>query len=79
MRLQTVLNELIHNVAHDADFLRETLASTIAVDDFTGKLFKIFETVLAEGISQVSYTLKVRFKIAAIILKHLSLSMILCL
>lgn len=54
MRLQTVLNELIHNVAHDADFLRETLASTIAVDDFTAKLFKIFETVLAEGISQVN-------------------------
>lgn len=53
IRLQTVLNTLIHNVSHDTDFLRETLASTIAVDDFTGKLFKIYETVLNEGISQV--------------------------
>jgi glutathione synthase len=43
----------MHKVAHDFDFLRETLASTIAVDDFTAKLFKIFETVQAEGVSQV--------------------------
>lgn len=53
LRLQIVLNELIHNVAHDTDFLRETLASTIVVDEFTGKLFEIYETVLAEGVSQV--------------------------
>lgn len=51
--LQTVLNELIHNVAHDADFLRETLASTIKVDDFTAALFRIYETMLAEGAAQV--------------------------
>lgn len=43
----------MHNVAHDTDFLKETLASTIAVDEFTAKLYKIFETVFAEGISQV--------------------------
>lgn len=53
INLQTVLNELIHNVAHDTEFLRETLASTIVVDDFTASLFKIYETVLAEGITQV--------------------------
>jgi glutathione synthase len=47
----------MHHVAHDSDFLRETLASTIAVDDFTAKLFKIFETVQAEGVTQVSVAL----------------------
>jgi Eukaryotic glutathione synthase, ATP binding domain len=49
-----VLNELIHNVAHDNDFLRDTLAGTIKVDDFTASLFKIHETVLKEGIAQVN-------------------------
>ena len=51
--MQTVLNELIHNVAHDVEFLRETLASTIKVDDFTASLFKIFETIQSEGAAQV--------------------------
>lgn len=52
--MQTVLNELIHNVAHDVDFLKETLESTIRVDDFTADLFRIYETVLSEGTAQVS-------------------------
>lgn len=54
INLQTVLNELIHNVAHDEEFLKETLASTILVDDFTAALFRIYETILAEGATQVS-------------------------
>jgi hypothetical protein len=53
LNLQTVLNELIHKVAHDTEFLRETLASTIKVDEFTANLFKIYETVLSEGFAQV--------------------------
>lgn len=52
-KLQTVLNELIHNVAHDEEFLKETLASTIKADEFTAGLFKIYETILAEGAAQV--------------------------
>ncbi|KAG5681014.1 hypothetical protein PVAND_010480 [Polypedilum vanderplanki] len=52
VNLQTVLNELMHKVAHDTDFLRETLASTIQVDEFTANLFKIYETVLNEGFTQ---------------------------
>jgi glutathione synthase len=51
--LQTVLNELIHNVAHDSEFLRATLASTIQVDSFTCNLFKIYDTILKEGAAQV--------------------------
>lgn len=54
INLQTVLNELIHNVAYDEEFLRNTLASTIQVDDFTAALFRIYETILLEGSAQVS-------------------------
>ena len=50
---QTVLNDLMHRVAHDRKFLTETLAQTIQVDDFTGRLFKIFEKVWDEGLAQV--------------------------
>ncbi|KAK6645633.1 hypothetical protein RUM43_001913 [Polyplax serrata] len=52
VNLQTVLNELIHNVAHDYEFLKETLSSTIKADDFTKKLFDIYEVVRAEGYAQ---------------------------
>lgn len=46
----------MHWVAHDTEFLRETLANTIQVDEFTGKLFKIYERVLTEnGDAQVIF------------------------
>jgi len=47
--LQTVLNELMHKVAHDNDFLKETLAKTITVDDFTCRLFEIHQKIIDEG------------------------------
>lgn len=47
--LQTTLNELMHWVAHDVNFLRETLANTIKVDEFTRRLFDIYEKILADG------------------------------
>jgi glutathione synthase len=53
INLQTVLNELIHNVAHDTEFLKSTLTTTIQVDSFTAALFNIYETILAEGSAQV--------------------------
>eukprot|EP00092_Neocalanus_flemingeri_P041729 GFUD01045450.1.p1 GENE.GFUD01045450.1~~GFUD01045450.1.p1 ORF type:complete len:481 (+),score=147.92 GFUD01045450.1:73-1515(+) len=49
VELQTVLNELMHKVAHDYDFLKETLKHTIKVDDFTGRLWNIYETIMSEG------------------------------
>ncbi|XP_065084778.1 glutathione synthetase-like isoform X2 [Ochlerotatus camptorhynchus] len=52
VELQVTLNELMHYVAHDEEFLKETLRNTIQVDAFTGALFEIYETVLKEGISQ---------------------------
>lgn len=51
--LQVTVNELIHKVAHNQEFLTDTLQYTIQVDEFTGNLFKIYETVMDEGVNQV--------------------------
>lgn len=56
VEIQPVLNELMHNVAHDYEFLKNVLANTIQVDDFTRKLFEIYEIVYREGFAQ-SYSL----------------------
>ncbi|CAL7944549.1 unnamed protein product [Xylocopa violacea] len=50
--IQTVLNVLIHKVAHNNDFLTQSLKSTISADPFTAKLFNIYETVYKEGFNQ---------------------------
>ncbi|CAD7090096.1 unnamed protein product [Hermetia illucens] len=52
IKLQKILNELMHWVAHDVEFLRTTLAQTIKVDDFTAKLFGLYEAVLEKGVVQ---------------------------
>ncbi|XP_058806271.1 glutathione synthetase-like isoform X2 [Phymastichus coffea] len=49
---QILLNELIHKVAHDYKFLRNTLKNIIEADDFTAKLFDIYQTVYLEGFAQ---------------------------
>jgi glutathione synthase len=43
-------------VAHDDHFIRSSLEKTIAVDDFTGRLFRIYDTVMKEGVTQVAST-----------------------
>ncbi|XP_011501064.1 PREDICTED: glutathione synthetase-like [Ceratosolen solmsi marchali] len=50
--VQILLNELMHNVAHDYDFLTNTLKNTIEVDTFTSKLFNIYQLVHSEGFIQ---------------------------
>ncbi|KYN02713.1 Glutathione synthetase [Cyphomyrmex costatus] len=50
--IQIILNILIHRVAHDYDFLKDTLQETIKVDDFTKNLFSIYEIIHKEGIAQ---------------------------
>ncbi|KAB7498767.1 Glutathione synthetase [Armadillidium nasatum] len=50
--LQPHINLLMHKIAHDYDFLHSCLKNTIQVDDFTARLWKIYETVRKEGISQ---------------------------
>ncbi|CAG2059550.1 unnamed protein product [Timema podura] len=54
--IQPILNELMHKVAHSHDFLVASLKSTIEVDEFTRKLFEIYETVNREGVSQTNST-----------------------
>lgn len=48
--LQVTLNELVHAVAYDDDFLTETLQMTIQADDFTKRLFDIYKTVKSENL-----------------------------
>ncbi|XP_077406789.1 glutathione synthetase-like isoform X1 [Vanacampus margaritifer] len=52
MEVQTHYNTLVDKISQDADFLQEALAGTIAVDDFTARLFKIHQQVLKNGILQ---------------------------
>ncbi|XP_076640759.1 glutathione synthetase [Halictus rubicundus] len=48
-QIQPKLNLLIHKVAQDFNFLKETLEETIKADSFTRELFKICETINSEG------------------------------
>ncbi|XP_017780714.1 PREDICTED: glutathione synthetase-like isoform X2 [Nicrophorus vespilloides] len=52
VQIQTTLNELMHKVAHNRQFLTHCLKDTVQADEFTGNLFKIYETVHDEGITQ---------------------------
>ncbi|XP_077433258.1 glutathione synthetase-like isoform X1 [Vanacampus margaritifer] len=52
MEVQTHYNTLVDKISQDPDFLQEALASTITVDDFTARLFKIHQQVLKEGLLQ---------------------------
>lgn len=47
--MQPILNELMHAVAHDTDFLREILATTMKADELIRNLFNIHERILAEN------------------------------
>ncbi|EFA06495.2 Glutathione synthetase-like Protein [Tribolium castaneum] len=50
--MQSILNELMHKVAHDRCFFTESLKDIVKVDEFTRNLFRIYETVVAEGLTQ---------------------------
>ncbi|XP_041656038.1 glutathione synthetase [Cheilinus undulatus] len=52
LAVQTHYNTLVDKISQDADFLQEALASTVAVDDFTARLFRIHQQILKEGRSQ---------------------------
>lgn len=64
VEIQIILNELMHKVAHNNDFLRSNLKSTIEADDFTANLFKIFETIEREGVAQVCFGTKHRHRLS---------------
>uniref|UniRef100_A0A672ZNE6 Glutathione synthetase n=1 Tax=Sphaeramia orbicularis TaxID=375764 RepID=A0A672ZNE6_9TELE len=52
LAVQTHYNTLVDRISQDSDFLKEALASTIEVDDFTARLFRIYQQILKEGRSQ---------------------------
>ncbi|XP_049920852.1 glutathione synthetase [Epinephelus moara] len=52
LAVQTHYNTLVDKISQDPDFLQEALSSTIAVDDFTARLFRIHQQILKEGRSQ---------------------------
>lgn len=52
LAVQTHYNILVDKISQNNDFLQEALASTIAVDDFTARLFRIHQQILKEGRSQ---------------------------
>lgn len=62
VEVQVILNELVHRVAHNREFLTSTLKETIQVDEFTGNLFKIYETIQDEGVTQVSHVFHMEIK-----------------
>ncbi|KFU90195.1 Glutathione synthetase, partial [Chaetura pelagica] len=45
-------NLLVDAISQNKEFLEQTLASTIKVDDFTARLFRIHTQVLEEGLAQ---------------------------
>lgn len=52
LAVQTHFNTMVDKISQDTDFLKEALASTVEVDDFTARLFKIHQQILTEGRSQ---------------------------
>uniref|UniRef100_A0A8C2XIF9 Glutathione synthetase n=1 Tax=Cyclopterus lumpus TaxID=8103 RepID=A0A8C2XIF9_CYCLU len=52
LAVQTHYNTLVDKISQDPDFLQEALASTIEVDDFTARLFRIHQQILKEGRAQ---------------------------
>lgn len=52
LAVQTHYNTLVDKISQDQDFLQEALASTVEVDDFTARLFRIHQQILKEGRSQ---------------------------
>ncbi|XP_015736853.1 glutathione synthetase isoform X1 [Coturnix japonica] len=50
--VQRDFNLLVDAISRDKEFLERTLASTIKVDDFTARLFRIHQQVLDEGLAQ---------------------------
>ncbi|KAF7210373.1 glutathione synthetase [Nothobranchius furzeri] len=49
LAVQTHYNTLVDRISQDTEFLLQALASTIEVDDFSARLFKIHQQILNEG------------------------------
>ncbi|NXY39089.1 GSHB synthetase, partial [Pomatorhinus ruficollis] len=53
--VQQDFNLLVDAISQNKEFLEKTLASTIKVDDFTARLFRIYTQVLEEGLAQTVF------------------------
>ncbi|NXP40984.1 GSHB synthetase, partial [Leiothrix lutea] len=53
--VQQDFNLLVDAISQNKEFLEKTLASTIKVDDFTARLFRIYLQVLEEGLAQTVF------------------------
>ncbi|XP_014731547.1 PREDICTED: glutathione synthetase [Sturnus vulgaris] len=53
--VQQDFNLLVDAISRNKEFLEQTLASTIKVDDFTARLFRIYMQVLEEGLAQTVF------------------------
>ncbi|XP_072385880.1 glutathione synthetase-like [Diabrotica undecimpunctata] len=52
VNLQSILQELLHNITNNDAFIKQCFRDVIEADDFTARLYKIYETVEAEGRAQ---------------------------
>lgn len=52
LEVQRDFNLLVDKVSKDQEFLRSSLQGTIEADEFTRRLFKIYDTVQQEGVTQ---------------------------
>ncbi|XP_031566892.1 glutathione synthetase-like [Actinia tenebrosa] len=50
--VQQDFNILVHKISQDHEFLKESLQGTITVDEFTGRIYDIYEQTRKEGIAQ---------------------------
>lgn len=50
--VQTEMNLIMHRIAYDNNFLMQSLAPVIQIDDFTNNLYSIYERVLKTGRAQ---------------------------
>lgn len=50
--VQQEINLIMHRIAYDDDFLMQSLAPIIKIDDFTNNLYSIYESVLKTGRAQ---------------------------
>jgi glutathione synthase len=52
--IQSHYNELIHSVANDDEFLHDTFKTVLQADDFTSRLWNIYQQVKHQNDQQVA-------------------------
>lgn len=52
VELQTTMNELLHKIAHNKEFLKRCFKNVVEADPFTAKLYEIYDIIETEGCNQ---------------------------